>query len=186
MGCKRALVGLLLGLGCASQPPEARRPVPAPASQRSVEVGEGTVPPDKVDEIHDTLTRKGQDLEHCWRQEVARTSNPKWTVDFMLALTVLDGSVKHSLRARDDQFLLEAVLEAGASVPFSCTLGGCGSCKVKLEIGDITLEELNGVALPTGADYATLGELLYLGLVPEVPRFRDGDTCSVAEPEDDF
>jgi len=52
--------------------------------------------------------------------------------------------------------------------------------------GNITLEELNGVSLPAGADYTTLGERLYLGLVPEVPRFRNSAACSAREPEDDF
>lgn len=38
---------------------------------------------------------------------------------------------------------------------------------------DITIEELHGVALPAGTDHTTLGEQLYLGLAPKVPRFRD-------------
>ena len=52
--------------------------------------------------------------------------------------------------------------------------------------GDITLDELNSVGLPEGSDYTTLGERLYLGLVPQVPRFRDSTTCRADEPEDDF
>lgn len=52
--------------------------------------------------------------------------------------------------------------------------------------GNVSIEELHGVALPPGADFSTLGERLYLGLVPEVPRFRNTDACSAAEPEDDF
>ncbi|HEU5076359.1 MAG TPA: hypothetical protein VFU02_19340 [Polyangiaceae bacterium] len=52
--------------------------------------------------------------------------------------------------------------------------------------GNITLEELHGILLPASDDYATLGERLYLGLVPEVARFRDSAACSIMEPEDDF
>jgi len=52
--------------------------------------------------------------------------------------------------------------------------------------GDVTLDELHSISLPDGADFSTLGERLYLGLVPEVPRFRNSDTCIAAEPEDDF
>lgn len=52
--------------------------------------------------------------------------------------------------------------------------------------GNITLEELHGISLPASDDYTTLGERLYLGLVPEVARFRDSAACSIAEPEDDF
>jgi hypothetical protein len=50
---------------------------------------------------------------------------------------------------------------------------------------DITLEELNRVSLPEGDDYSTLAERLYLGLAPEVPRFRDTSACRAVEPEDD-
>lgn len=50
---------------------------------------------------------------------------------------------------------------------------------------DITLEELNSVSLPEGDAYSTLGERLYLGLAPEVPRFRDTTVCRPVEPEDD-
>jgi len=52
--------------------------------------------------------------------------------------------------------------------------------------GNVTLEELHSVSLPAGSDFSTLGERLYLGLVPEVPRFRNSDSCVAAEPEDDF
>jgi ferredoxin len=39
--------------------------------------------------------------------------------------------------------LLEAGLAAGAPMPFSCGVGGCGSCRVKLTSGDVELEEPN-------------------------------------------
>lgn len=52
--------------------------------------------------------------------------------------------------------------------------------------GNIALEELHSISLPASDDYTTLGERLYLGLVPQVPRFRDSSACSIAEPEDDF
>jgi hypothetical protein len=51
---------------------------------------------------------------------------------------------------------------------------------------DITLEELNGVSLNEGDHYGTLAERLYLGLVPEVPRFRNTGACSAAPPDEDF
>jgi ferredoxin len=56
---------------------------------------------------------------------------------------VRDGAREHVLDVSPGQFLLEAALEAGVNVPFSCTLGGCGTCKVHLESGDIEMEEPN-------------------------------------------
>lgn len=39
--------------------------------------------------------------------------------------------------------LLDAGLAAGASMKFSCAMGGCGACKVKVHAGDVEMEEPN-------------------------------------------
>ena len=39
--------------------------------------------------------------------------------------------------------LLEAGLAAGIDMPFSCAVGGCGACRVKLTSGDVDLDEPN-------------------------------------------
>lgn len=39
------------------------------------------------------------------------------------------------------QTILEAGLAAGAPMPFSCAMGGCGACKVKLADGEVDMEE---------------------------------------------
>lgn len=39
--------------------------------------------------------------------------------------------------------LLESALAAGADVPYSCAMGGCGRCKVKLVSGEIAMDEPN-------------------------------------------
>lgn len=41
------------------------------------------------------------------------------------------------------QTILEAGLQAGIAMPFSCTLGGCGACKVKVVRGDVAMPEPN-------------------------------------------
>ncbi|MEZ4315155.1 MAG: ferredoxin--NADP reductase [Polyangiaceae bacterium] len=41
------------------------------------------------------------------------------------------------------QTLLEAGLAAGAPMPFSCAMGGCGACKVKLRSGRVVADEPN-------------------------------------------
>lgn len=41
------------------------------------------------------------------------------------------------------QTVLEAGLAAGANMSFSCTMGGCGRCKVKLKKGQVAAEEPN-------------------------------------------
>jgi ferredoxin-NADP reductase len=39
--------------------------------------------------------------------------------------------------------LLEAGLSAGAALPYSCTMGGCAACRVRLVKGEVRMEEPN-------------------------------------------
>lgn len=39
--------------------------------------------------------------------------------------------------------VLEAALEARVDMPFSCTVGGCGACRVRLVDGDLAMDEPN-------------------------------------------
>lgn len=46
-----------------------------------------------------------------------------------------------AITAAPGQTILEAGLAAGIDMPFSCTMGGCGACRVKKLDGDIEMEE---------------------------------------------
>ncbi len=54
------------------------------------------------------------------------------------------------------QTLLEAAIAAGAAVPFSCTMGGCGACKVKKLAGDVAMAEPNCLTAAERAEGAVL------------------------------
>jgi ring-1,2-phenylacetyl-CoA epoxidase subunit PaaE len=54
----------------------------------------------------------------------------------------LDGGTR-TVIAAPGQTLLEAGLSAGAPMPYSCTMGGCGACKAKLVDGEVESEEPN-------------------------------------------
>lgn len=45
--------------------------------------------------------------------------------------------------ARGEQTLLDAGLAAGVEMPYSCTMGGCGACRVKLVEGAVDMDEPN-------------------------------------------
>jgi ferredoxin-NADP reductase len=45
--------------------------------------------------------------------------------------------------ARPGQTILQAGLEAGADLSFSCTMGGCGACKVQKREGTVVMSEPN-------------------------------------------
>lgn len=48
-----------------------------------------------------------------------------------------------AVTAAPGQTLLEAGLAAGVPMPFSCAMGGCGACKVRLVDGEVAMEEPN-------------------------------------------
>jgi ring-1,2-phenylacetyl-CoA epoxidase subunit PaaE len=59
------------------------------------------------------------------------------------ALTILYRGRSVQVRTAPGQTVLEAGLAAGVDMPFSCTMGGCGACKVSLASGSVEMEEPN-------------------------------------------
>ncbi|MBX3249059.1 MAG: ferredoxin--NADP reductase [Myxococcales bacterium] len=53
------------------------------------------------------------------------------------------GGVRTETVQRPGQTLLEAGLAAGLPMPFSCAMGGCAACKVRLVEGDVVADEPN-------------------------------------------
>lgn len=53
------------------------------------------------------------------------------------------GGRQHRAVALSGATLLDAGLAAGAPMPFSCSVGGCGACRVRLLDGSVTMEEPN-------------------------------------------
>jgi ferredoxin len=45
--------------------------------------------------------------------------------------------------AKPGQTILQAGLEAGLDLPYSCTMGGCGACKVRKSSGTVVMSEPN-------------------------------------------
>jgi ring-1,2-phenylacetyl-CoA epoxidase subunit PaaE len=56
-------------------------------------------------------------------------------------LTLRDRRGDRSIAVAPSQTILEAGLAAGLPMPYSCAMGGCAACKVKLCEGDVTMEE---------------------------------------------
>lgn len=55
----------------------------------------------------------------------------------------LPSGERRTLTVRAGETLLEAGLGAGAAMPFSCAMGGCGACKVRLVAGSVSMQEPN-------------------------------------------
>lgn len=60
--------------------------------------------------------------------------------------------VKRETVAAAGQTLLEAGLAAGLSLPFSCAMGGCGACRLKLVSGSVVAEEPNCLSAKEAAN----------------------------------
>ena len=59
------------------------------------------------------------------------------------AAEVTFAATGRKVTARAGQTILQAGLEAGIDLPFSCTMGGCGACKVKKQSGTVVMSEPN-------------------------------------------
>lgn len=57
------------------------------------------------------------------------------------AATVRVAGEAHSITVDPAQTVLEAGLQAGVPMKFSCAMGGCGACKVKLHAGEVVMDE---------------------------------------------
>jgi ferredoxin-NADP reductase len=56
-------------------------------------------------------------------------------------LTIRTKSGERRVLVGSGQTLLEAGLAGGVDMPFSCAMGGCGACKVRLREGEATMDE---------------------------------------------
>jgi ferredoxin-NADP reductase len=50
---------------------------------------------------------------------------------------------EHRVVVPRGRFVLETALDAGLDMPFSCTVGGCGTCRVRLASGSVVMDEPN-------------------------------------------
>lgn len=58
-------------------------------------------------------------------------------------VTVVAAGSRRSLTVAPGETILEAAMRSDVTLPFSCTVGGCGACRVRLVSGDVALDEPN-------------------------------------------
>jgi ferredoxin-NADP reductase len=63
-----------------------------------------------------------------------------------VALRMRRGGKSLDVLGSTDQTILDAGLAAGFPMPYSCAMGGCGACKVRVTAGETAMEEPNCLA----------------------------------------
>ena len=98
-----------------------------------------------MDAVRGVLLERGVAAEHIHEERfftIARSDESVTWRDQPMTLRHPGGDV-HQAVVTAGQTLLEAGLGAGAPLPSSCTMGGCGACRVTLLDGDVLMDEPN-------------------------------------------
>ncbi len=94
--------------------------------------------------VRDTLAARGVDRARIHEERFvspqARATRPS-LARATARITVRMAGKDHTVDVAPGRTLLEAGLAAGVAMPFSCGLGGCGACRVKVHAGTVTMDE---------------------------------------------
>ena len=90
------------------------------------------------------LLRQGIDAQRIFEERFAslRDSAEEKSAPQNLELRQAGAAPRHLVVATGET-ILEAGLRAGAALPFSCAMGGCGACKGRLTDGEVAMQEPN-------------------------------------------
>ena len=98
-----------------------------------------------MDMAQQTLDKQGVPTAAIHREAFVPTASTtdRGASEKTESLTIHSMSGHTTTTVDPGQTLLEAGLEAKTPMPYSCTMGGCGACKVKLVQGDVSMPEPN-------------------------------------------
>jgi ring-1,2-phenylacetyl-CoA epoxidase subunit PaaE len=101
-------------------------------------------PGEMIDEVSDFLLKKGVERSHIHFERFIASKKKKQTeqTDEITCnvLVSLDGDDFEFQLSSDDQSILDAAMEAGADVPFSCKGAVCCTCKAKVKEGKAVMD----------------------------------------------
>jgi ring-1,2-phenylacetyl-CoA epoxidase subunit PaaE len=103
-------------------------------------------PTPMMEGVHAALAARGVPASRIHEERFVRPeerSGPSRAATEPQPVGVRLRGVEQTATAQPGQTLLETGLAAGLAMPFSCAMGGCGACRVKLVDGDVDMEEPN-------------------------------------------
>ena len=122
-----------------------------PASARALLCG----PDGLMDVAHDGLRAAGLDVDAIERERFApATAAVSDAVGRTWSVSLPGYGVL--VQVRDDQTILEAARDAGVPLKWSCGMGGCGACRMRLVSGDVVHDTPNCLSSGELSSGATL------------------------------
>lgn len=103
-------------------------------------------PEPMMDAVLDVLDEKGVPADRIRRERFTTAPRPATSANAPTSpqrVVIRIGAETRAFVVTPGQTVLEAALGAGVAIPFSCALGGCGSCRVQLVSGEIAQDEPN-------------------------------------------
>lgn len=103
-------------------------------------------PEPMMDAVRSTLVARGIGKHHIYEERFVAPQKRTHETPVSRgghALEIRYANRSKKLITRPGQTILEAGLEAGIDMPFSCAMGGCGACKLKLLSGAVDVAEPN-------------------------------------------
>ncbi|PRY56994.1 hypothetical protein B0I28_108305 [Glycomyces artemisiae] len=95
-----------------------------------------------MDTVHDVLQRLGVPPERTHRERfTGAITAPAGAAAPQEVRVEQDGSLIGAAVVEPGQTLLDAALAAGLPMPYSCTVGNCGECMVRVRGGEVTRPE---------------------------------------------
>ncbi|BCY10787.1 2Fe-2S iron-sulfur cluster-binding protein [Actinoplanes sp. L3-i22] len=104
--------------------------------------------------VHDVLTGRGVPADRIHRESYTSAADtPAGPATGPHRMTVEDdGHPVAAVTVRPGETLLSAGLAAGVPMPYSCTVGNCGECVVRLRAGSVVMGEPNCLTPAQRAD----------------------------------
>jgi len=101
-------------------------------------------PAGMLESAHTALRERGVPDDHIEQERFASPQAAEEATETeQTTVTFLSSGQSVSVEVATSETILTSGLKAGVPMPFSCTLGGCGACKVRLEEGTVSMETPN-------------------------------------------
>ncbi len=102
-------------------------------------------PTPMMDAAHEALAARGVEANRIAEERFTRPEERHGEAGSSKTemVVVANAGAEQGVQVAPGQTVLEAALAAGIDMPFSCAMGGCGACRVRMIGGDIRMEEPN-------------------------------------------